>query len=256
MSRQWHAHVSAVSRTLIASLYLALPSSSFAEPNILKLPNHQPLPCVAFNGTDHNQPWGELKIGVCPDHYAVYSALRVGRSDSGKRQKRVTCCPLPSDDILTDEHLMTSSECPEDYVVTGPTISPPKHCPECDLVTRCTKINTKRYMLGTKTRAAAWGIGASSWKEERILQKRDIPVAIRFAIGRNSEFSWQALSCIGLPFGALLVSSTAIQCHDFVFRQLQYRGLPGDPPKGSPVVMFPDCTRLSSKFEPNPECIR
>ena len=34
------------------------------------------------------------------------------------------------------------------------------------------------------------------------------------------------------------------------FRELRYKGIAGDPPAGTPVKMYPDCTRIANVFDP------
>jgi hypothetical protein len=77
---------------------------------------------------------------------------------------------------------------------------------------------------------------------------------LRYALGRVGKYEWDDNGCLGFPFGSLFASKQGKRCHDYLFRQLQFRGSPGDPPAGTPVSMFPECKNISSEYDEKPTC--
>ena len=213
--------------------------------------------CVGFNDLNQGERWGFTAVTRCPKNSVVFDVNRppMPRGTSARYIKfQANCCPLPKADILTDVEVFAAEECPEDHVVTSPTSMEP--CEQCERVMRCTKINTERYRLGEKTEGVYWGFGQAYWKQRTQLMWGDVPAAIRYAVGRISKFHWEQQGCLGFPFGSLLVGKHSKRCHGLSFRQLQYQGLPGDPPRGTPVTMFPDCRGISDPFDPEARCIK
>ena len=186
--------------------------------------------------------WGQQ--GACPVGYAFYE-LQDDRALWG------TCCPLPAKDILTTDRIEVTGECPDGYVLTGRD----ETCSECSLQqVYCNKINTDRYMLGASVPAKYWGVGYSSRKEDNRIDKRDIPIGISHAIGRQNFHQWDIDGCIGQPFGALATAKKGTNCAAILFRQLQYRGAAGDPPAGTAVPMFPACYSIDDVFSEHATC--
>ena len=103
----------------------------------------------------------------------------------------------------------------------------------------CVVIDNNRYDLGPELHGVGWGLG-NDWQKARF-RTDEIPSAIRFSVGRTSPTSWDIDGCIADPIGALATGVANPTCETATFRQLQYAGLPGDPPAGTPVQMFPDC---------------
>ena len=64
-------------------------------------------------------------------------------------------------------------------------------------------------------------------------------------MGRMTKDKWNKEGCVGYPYGSLLTDKTAKVCGGFKFRQLQFKGLAGDPDEGTPVQMFPECKDVS-----------
>jgi len=167
-----------------------------------------------------------------------------------------TCCPLPAGDILLQEKTAAVRECPDGYVATGaegmaevPDANKPKHL-------TCSKINTARYQLGPSTPGIYWGFGHTHWQKPVRILFEEIPAALRYAVGVRAYGYWNERGCIGFPFGSMLVAKNGFECHQTYYRELQYRGLPGDPPAGTPVPMLPDCDELSDLHTPHPACIK
>ena len=161
------------------------------------------------------------------------------------------CCRLPREDILTSERKYTHWECPEDHVLTyaGPSLE------KSVLAVTCTKINTERYQLGEPTFGRYLGFGFTRLGEAKSVSKHEIPAAIRHGLERTHFQTWDIDGCVGYPWGSLLVAVNGRHCYQTRFRQLQYKGKDGDPPRGTAVTMFPACDQISDVFAPVPHCI-
>ena len=129
-------------------------------------------------------------------------------------------------------------------------------CPQCELQLRCTRVNQDRYELGESAAGIYFGLNSTYYLEPNRITIRDIPAAIRYGMGRDGLTHWLSSGCIGQPFGGLAVGGQGKRCYEQFFRQLRFRGLPGDPPRGTAVRMFPDCDDISDIFSPRPECVR
>ncbi len=221
--------------------------------------------CVGFNPDE--QYWGRKgrEETSCSSNYAMYgTAVPAGPSYPPKAVRfGGSCCPLPSEEVLTEEQVVVPAECPEGFVVTATLPGPLcrefyrfSFCdPEEGMSLRCTKINTKRYQLGPKTPGILWGVSATAWKQGRHIKRIELPAAIRFGLGRISKYRLTSGGCVGDPYGSLLVAKQSKRCSDLIFRELQYKGLPGDPPQGTSVEMFPRCRFISDRFEQHPTCV-
>ena len=248
-------------KTLLVIFSLLIPLSVFAAEPLESL---QAKTCIGFHSDTHT--WGSYEGIYCPKNHAIFGTHGVfSRSRYSEGQSifigHVSCCPLPSSDILVDEHVMVTKECPENFVATSRTITSSGETEfknaiqsNTEWLMRCTKINSKRYTLSTKTTGAHWGQGSSHWKERVQIQKGDIPLAIRQAMGRTSKFRWLNRGCIGQPPGSLFTAKKGKRCYMSEFRQLLFQGLPGDPEKGSPVPLFPRCLNSVDPFNPAGSC--
>lgn len=187
----------------------------------------------------------------CPPNHAIYGSDDAGgehKSGPGRHVPIVAaCCPLPSDDILTPEHLYGVMEsCPEGYIVTGATL--PQCTDLCEM--RCTRINSARYRLGEEQSGAHWstigGLVSGGFGGARRLLLSDVPPEIRRGLQRRSARMFDPSDtdtdrrradedgCVGVPFGSVLVAKTGKNCDMLRFRQLQMLD-------GTPVRMFPNC---------------
>ncbi len=202
------------------------------------LSSHEgPFVCVGYLPLARKHKWGE--VSECPPNYAVISTLR----DS--RQQVDACCRLPHPDILTERRIFTPGPCPEDSIVTGF---------EYPSMFQCTTVNTDRYRLVGDAKGVHWGFGRARHEEEYSIQKTDIPISFRGALGRKSFQHWDHEGCVGYPWGALLVSRSHGGCGSEQYRRLVYRGIEGDPKAGTPVAMFPECVSGVNAFDPNAGC--
>lgn len=189
--------------------------------------------------------------GFCPTNHALYGVDDPGgpSKPSASIPTVMSCCPLPANDILTEEHVFSTEECPTGYVATGQKASGTAdkgHVFEM----RCTKINQDRYQLGQSTPSKYWGDGAAGWQGSGRIQWENIPAGIRFAHGRQSMEKWDVDGCASFPWGSLLTKKESKYCAGMHFSQLQFKGLPGDPNQGTPVKMFPDCDRVENINNP------
>ena len=214
-----------------------------------------PFVCVNYSPNTAEWKWRSTE-SACPSGHGIYSVNEVSSAQQATADSTPVigaCCRLPAEDILTDEHSWASEECPDGSVVTGGAVK--WWCLKCEKRVRCTKINAARYQLGEKVPGAYWGRGLSRRSHLKRVERLDIPVAIRYAVGRQGLLSWTTDGCVGLPWGSLAVRKGPPRCSGFLFRQLQYRGLPGDPPRGTPVEMFPKCQEISDIFDPEASCV-
>ena len=209
-----------------------------------------PQVCVTYDPV--NFLWGQQSVN-CPPNYAYYA----NQNESGANKEgpgefvniHGACCPLPSNDILTENHTYGEFErCPDQYVATGGS---PRCIKGCTM--RCTQINTDKFMLGPERLSyfvqaeAHYRYYGRGWTGRTLLAY--VPIAIRYAIGRDAHNNWNQVGCVGIPFGSLLTRKTGKRCDGFSYRQLQYKD-------GTPVKMYPDCKDISSKYDPFPTCIK
>ena len=212
------------------------PRKSGEPPSLVR-----PKVCLGYNPfqTFANGPFGkwDQRFGVCSPGYAYYSALEGDRRGPQFSQMNTPCCPLPADDILLDEHQWTRFSCPDGWLITGDRALDGEEVREV----RCTKVNSERYELGPSTAGLYWGDGLSGRNQGKHVSIFQLPEAIRFGVTRQSRNSNWVDGCIGFPFGSLLITKGNNKCRSSEYRELRYRGRPGDPPAGTPVKMFPDC---------------
>ncbi len=243
--------------TLVIPLLLAA-TTARAEPS----PQHSPQICIGYY--PQLGAWGHLAIPPvnnfinCPNNWALYGLMRPsGDPPDGKYVFAVgSCCPLPADDILLDTHVSASEYCPANHVATGGTTLVGNKQVKPDNLMRCTRINTERYQLSQTREGFAWGALTPNYFEKRVLKRIEIPAAIRFAITRPRSHVGEREGCLGSPIGALLVAKTGKKCSQFLYQELQFRGINGDPQAGTPVQMFPECRDIDDPDDPNARCIR
>lgn len=153
----------------------------------------------------------------CPANNAVYMM------DDGMGPNFI-CCPLPATDILASDPPVTSSVvCGADQVIVG-AVSP--------LVFKCKKINTKRYKLGPAAKPCYFGSGWSGASGA----SKCLAHPANFSVLQQNSFGSDG--CSGYPYGALFTQQLGKDCSDMLVRQVLYAGAAGDPPAGTPVVMF------------------
>lgn len=239
-------------------LTAAAPRGARAETS--PLPPAQPKLCLGYNPNDDS--WGAMSVHSrttreCGQTYAYYGVKfpSVGTTGAASVPAAANCCPLPTADILTSEATAVTDHCPEGFVATGGDLD--TVCSTCTYALRCTRINESRYQLGPEHQGVAWGaVPGYFWRAEQRMKRSDLPPAIRFGLIRLRKSEMASAGCVGAPAGSLLVGKTAKRCNGYRFRELQYRGLAGDPPRGTPVKMYPDCVDVSDLFDPNADCMK
>ncbi len=223
----------------------SLQSSIGAPVHYVPLPSG-PKICLGYSPDASllDSKWGPRHAG-CPANSVWLSS-----NDSDTTNSRrlhfydAYCCPLPDDDILGEETVETETMCPEDFVAVGAISS----CENCALRLQCRKLNLERYKLGEVQAGVYFGQGASSRWQEHILDVKEIPPAIRFGVRRQSDQTFSRDGCIAPVDGSVYVgNSSGNACRAYKYRQIQYIGHAGDPPKNTPVRMIPEC-----RFVPNP----
>ena len=211
--------------------------------------NGQTVACIGYDY--QKDRWG-VEHQYCPADHAFYGVDDpAGVKGPANRIRAVhACCPLPSKDILTEEHVFVSEECPENFVSTGSKQSGTG--PDTEHLMRCTKINTDRYALSEERPSVYWGTGSAGWQEgsDRILWE-NIPASLRYSAGRQSKEKWDIDGCVGYPWGSLLSKKSSKYCSGLYFKQLQFTGKAGDPAAGTAVKMLPDCQEIEQVDNPH-----
>ena len=237
-----------ISRTLAFCLIslVVLPWAATAED--ASLSRHEPKLCTGELHYPDRVSYGYQRDPQrCPKNHVLLANHTAGRPKRGKPGSVLVfgyCCPLPADDILTDEIVEEISKCPKDFVAIGAR----QDCKECSSYLVCAKINQTRYRLSDATSGISWGFSSSPYRQLKSILKSDIPAGIRQGVSRHSQFEVHWNGCVGYPFGSILTEKTWKYCHQFFYRQLLYRGLGGDPPDGTAVKMFPDCITVANPF--------
>ena len=256
---------------ILAACLFALFFSSYASAQ-------SPSICIGYD--PETESWGEIgengfsrKGEMCPKGYAYLSQSRVGNPNRQGSLIPVfgACCKLP-DDALIDFHEFVEEQCSPGFVATGGRTSLDssefEQCKYDNTIDcrelfrsnshyfRCTQLNTNRYILGEETPLKYWGWPRhlSDLRQDRI-SKRDIPPALRFAIGRMGRFNWRPDGCIAWPPGSIVTRKSGRRCHLRFARQLQYRGIKGDPKAGTPVKVIPECSTISNRFDKDAYCV-
>lgn len=242
----WQYSVLYVLFCLVCPVMLVADSNAYHEAKV----------CTGRMKGEHNF----VQHSDCAPHFAFFSqSARLGGiptfSPGSKVAVSGSCCPLPAEDILLEEKKknVQDATCPDNYIVTG---GRDRTCEECNYTLVCTMINTERYQLAAPEQGVDWGISSSDWKVAQRVDRNDLPWAIRYGVGRISRWRFAKSGCVGRTPGTLFVGRTSKHCNDYRFRQLQFVGRAGDPPKGTPVLMFPVCDLLSDPFREEVRCIR
>lgn len=215
------------------------PPPPLRTPCVSQLPEIRPSICT---GADPSERIGEptekgTRVSMCKPGAAIY-AVDDPPSDFGAFTLGGNCCTLPAADVIRPFPIVARyAKCPENTILVGSKRT------WTDPLSRtkvyCAQINEIRYQLGEPTPGVGWGMGGD-WRDA-MYRNDELPAAIRWAVGRSSLTNWDVDGCIGQPIGSLVVEVPTTTCRSARFRQLQFAGLPGDPPKGVPVKMFPDC---------------
>ncbi len=203
----------------------------------------------------------------CPKGYAIYAVDDPGGDHSNGPPEYVpikgSCCPLPFDDMLTDEHLYNVYDsCPDGYIATGgisyfrresntDAVPSMANCGDkCGM--RCTKVNSAKYRLGKAVPAVywvrEWSSAMAGYGFAARVGLEDVPPAIRYSLGREDSYKNDNDGCVGYPYGSVLVAKHKKSCDGFLFRRLLFLD-------GSPVPMFPKCTDVRDRDSDNPQPI-
>ena len=227
----------------------SLPIPDF-EKDLQIVTGHKPRMC---SGLETNQ-----KELLCPANFAYYSAEDKSsdryNGKPGSVPLSAVCCPLPANDILTDEHSYNVvGACPDSHIATGQSSNA---CGENCFI-RCTRINTKRYMLGRKHQGVYWkkpgtypGGGRGGAKQ---ILLPEIPAALRYAAGyqfkKKGPGQWDKDGCFGVPFGSVLVEKKSPGCGGLYYRALMFRQ------SDKAVTTYPQCSRITGIKEKRPRCV-
>lgn len=195
---------------------------------------------------------------LCPPNTVFLgTAMGTGRHSPENAPLLSSCCRVPAEDLLTNRHVFEAAICPPEHVVTGVLLAAnPALALKRNI--RCTEINSDRYQLGTLTYGVFWGVSTKAsfpWKEQKRIRTDEVPLAIRYGLSRMERRIFSGAGCVGDPPGSLLVGKRSMRCKGLLFRELQYRGRPGDPPKGTAVDLIPECRSINNVFSPDARCI-
>lgn len=234
-----------------------VPSSKETEERIKE---NSPPVCIGYY--PDRKSWGSLTswrelTNLCPKNHAFLGIHEpVGPFIGKKVRLSGSCCPLPSSDILTEEHQFADTICPEEHVVTGICIGD-DGCKRLGGHTlRCTRISTN-YTLSSPRVGSMWGINNSAafpWKEFKLIREDEVPTALRYGISRVGINTFYNSGCVGSPIGSLLTGKNKSSCRGTYWRQLlSKKNIDG---KAVPVKMFPDCRGITDLFSPNAACVK
>lgn len=259
---------------------VACPISGAAEEIPAQMaPGEPPIPvCTSFIISEER--FGSFRAmtfyeqHLCTQGHAVVSASTLVSSEAGDHERAATagnCCPMPAD-ALSFHSSWHFRRCPPDHVVTGVSLrylseAPSMRAGEYGNMYHCTKLNTYRYQLGAPTLALRvtsipyglthigikWLLGIDP--HDRVSWKY-LPPALRYGIMRSDRAAFEDYGCAGYPWGSPLVGRRGATNCGHEHRRIEYRGLPGDPPNGTPVKMFEDCVAVRNPFSREPECVR
>lgn len=230
--------------------------------------------CTSFEMATTQSGKSDNVVESCPTGSAFVGESALNSTAAKAFQATVligSCCPLPPDALTTVRHLFFGS-CPPDSVVTGLRSfnARAKEIDEPAMPTNlfeCTFINTARYQLGAPGLAVRittlpYGVDRTLGKALLGLEQHltsswgRIPPGIRYAIARIDHSGRDVHSCAGYPWGSLLSGRADTSRCGFAHRQLQYVGRNGDPVRGSPVAIYPECDAIEDPHGPQPRCIR
>ena len=222
------------------------PRKDFHQPFTFAGRETGPYVCNAYRPNANISKWSE-STGACPASFGMYSSNTI-KNDRNLLGAVGGCCRLPSDDVLASDRILPAkSICPEGAIAIGMESATPATPLLCGAI-------SDRYELGPVVPGVYWGRGYRSLPAGKRVSRNDLPEAIRFGVGRIGFSSWTIEGCIGTPRGALLVSASSNDCSKTFFRELRYRGQPGDPPAHTPVKMFPSCSTQPDPFNPAAGC--
>ncbi len=202
---------------------------------------------------------------LCPPGHAY---MGVSESPAGpQREGRFVsvdggdCCPVPAA-LLTDTHSWEYEQCPENSVATGSRLTETvEEINRSVSQMRCTKINTDRFVLAASEPGEKYGIFESQvWATvfgipEVKTSRPQLPLALRYGLGRRAPSSWRTSGCVGRPPGSLLVAKRGKYCEDLRYSTVRHR----DPTKpdgiGSELKLLPDCVSIDDIQSLQPRCL-
>lgn len=222
----------------------------------------EPRPCVGY--APDSEIWGMgrsefFEKMFCAPGYAVMgisTPIVTNRELGLSILSGLDCCPLP-DGVLTTASVFEEGRCPPDTVVTGHYLIVPEGGSGSKDLLRCTKVDTRRYRLSTPLPGKSWG-RVENTAAETILGARQIdrsrgqlPVSLRYGVGRISKTEWETNGCTGAEPGALFVGRSGTACGDLQFAELVH----ADRGQNKPVEVLPDCAAIDDIFSKTARCI-
>ena len=223
-------------------------------PKVVRGPDHNPQVCLGYDPETRN--WGPAHrpgMELCPIGFAYLSTKRPAQGLFDPFELvGDSCCPLPASDIVLDVQVTATRHCPANAVAVG-SVTATSRAPWNGPVLICRFINTARYKFGPDEPGVYWGVGGQVLV--RILSMpdpliwRELPLGVRYAVGRRGLTEWEHQGCLSARVGALLVGVGVSRCENFSFRRLLFRGIPGDPPENTEVEIFRSPATVTDIFD-------
>ena len=213
-----------------------------------------PYLCLGYAPGTQDPKWARPEL--CPPQFAAYGTSDPDTPLVSLEKLRIVlqCCKLPFSDVLIGSPIRAAVECPENHIAVGAPAAYDLSA-GTDHPLLCAPINTERFQLGEVEAGVYWGLGSKLTATYDRIPFAAIPVALREGLSRWSYATARDVDgCIGSPPGSLLVAKGQSRCRGLRFRQLQFRGIVGDPPQGTPVQMFPRCEFIQNRYDPTTSC--
>ena len=256
---------------------LSLAASGFAQDSTAQ--NISGLICTGYNTHRDTDPWRELHIDFatsasanCPQDQALFSVVSPGGMRRAAKRVHVfgTCCPIPKG-ILQDIHVYSLDDCPQSHIATGvkQEVEVPKDRSfesmskqeqfDWDSQTalqylRCTKIDVTRFSLSKPTTGVAV-TSESSFRSrgDAKISRSQIPIALRYGLGRSGVGRWTERTCLGYPWGSVLIGKSSKYCPGFRFSSIMRKVEEGP---AIPVKTYDSCVALRNPLSSKPECLK
>ncbi len=215
-----------------------------------------PYVCLGFQPGDPIFFW-RASSATCPNGHALMGISIPKHSErwAASAIPRFACCPLPAEDILLDQTVEGTDVCPEDSIAVG--MVPGWGCQSCPQRLLCQRINRTRYALGEPNLGVYWGTGRFRDRNDRQVLRTDIPIALRYGLGRTGLQTWDVDGCVGFPWGSVLTRMPGPRsCNQAEFRAIVFAENEGSGAATRPVPMLPECRTITDPTDPSSGCLR
>ncbi len=241
-------HDQALRENFVFLVDLERKHSENAELHSKNSEERKPSICLGYTTGANNTNWN--RQSECPDGYAFFD------QDDGSLPAG-TCCPLPEEDVLAEEEIFTEDRCPPDSIATGVYWDPerePGKCPGCFQKLRCRRLNREKYTLSRGVAGVQYGDRSSVSFSGEEMSRNDLPVALRWGVGRVDLSSLDSDGCVGNPPASVLVGRKGRRCHEMEFAEILRRTSAGRSGSPARLKMYPDCRSLVDIYDPSQGC--